>query len=113
MTPLKVTADKMSAAARTKIENAGGSVTINQVRTITPTSFQEEPVLTIPPVADSPYPLGLHTITFADGFVAIDGKTRVWGFYAVTALLSKIRRRRAAQAARRSGQADRALKCGS
>ena len=75
----------------------GGSVTINRVRTLTPTAFQEESVLTIPPVADSPYPLGLHTIAFADdGFVVIDGKTRVWGLYPVAALLSKIRRRRAA-----------------
>ena len=91
----------------------GGSVTINRVRTLTPTAFHEESVLTIPPVADSPYPLGLHTIAFADGFVVIDGKTRVWGFYPVAALLGRIRRRRAAHAARRSSQADPALKCGS
>jgi hypothetical protein len=85
----------------------GGSVTINRVRKLTPTAFHEEPVLTVEPVADSRYPLGLHTIAFADGFVTIDGKTRVWGFYAVATLLSKIRRRRAARAARRSSHENR------
>ena len=80
----------------------GGSLTINRVHTLTPTAFHEESVLTIPPVADSPYALGLHTIGFADGFVVIDGKTRVWGFYAVATLLSKVRRRLAARVTRRS-----------
>ena len=92
-------------------DSYGGSVTLNRVRTLTPTAFAEEYVLTVPPVANSPYPLGLHTIAFADGFVVVDGKTRVWGLYPTAALLNKIRRRRATHANRRARQGDPALKC--
>jgi hypothetical protein len=94
-------------------ESYGGSVTLNRVRILSPTAFAEEYVLTVPPIANSRYPLGLHTIAFADGFVVIDGKTRVWGLYPLAALLNKIRRRRATHANTRTRQGDAALRCGS
>lgn len=52
----------------------GGRVIINRVIELTPTSFVEEPASIVSPLADSPYPDGLHTISSVGEVTVIDAK---------------------------------------
>jgi hypothetical protein len=52
----------------------GWRVVLNQVTRLTPREFEEQPVTTIEPYADSEYPHGIHTISAAGGVTLVDGK---------------------------------------
>ena len=54
----------------------GGAVVINQVRKLTPTEFEEEPVANVDPDRHGPYPHGLHTLSAWGQRTLIDGKRR-------------------------------------
>lgn len=51
----------------------GGAIVLNRIIKLTPTEFEEEPAVTIPPFADSPYPDGLHTISALGDITLVDG----------------------------------------
>lgn len=55
-------------------ETYGGSISINRIKILSPSKFDEELVTRIEPVLNSPYPDGVHTITAAGGITIIDGK---------------------------------------
>ncbi len=52
----------------------GGAVAINRVRRLSPTDFAEEPVVTVWPDTDGPYPEGLHTLSACGRCTLVDGK---------------------------------------
>jgi hypothetical protein len=52
----------------------GGRVVLNRVVHLTPSEFEEEPVASVEPDPDGPYPNGLHTISAAGELTLIDGK---------------------------------------
>lgn len=52
----------------------GGAITINQVRRLTPTEFDEVAVTVVTPYPDSPYPHGLHTLSACGQRTMIDAK---------------------------------------
>ena len=52
----------------------GWRVVLNRVTRLTPTEFEEQPVATIEPYANSEYPHGIHTISAAGGVTLVDGK---------------------------------------
>jgi hypothetical protein len=52
----------------------GWRVVLNRVTRLTPTEFEEQPVATIEPYADSEYPHAIHTISAAGRFTLVDGK---------------------------------------
>ena len=54
----------------------GGSITINEVLTLTPMAFAEQPVAVVKPDAAGPYPNGLHTLSRCGSMTLIDGKRR-------------------------------------
>jgi len=51
----------------------GGRIIINRLVKLTPSEFQEEPVATISPHSEWPYPYGIHTISCTANTTAIDG----------------------------------------
>ena len=54
----------------------GGSITINRVLELTPTSFAEEPAATVLPRKDGPFPDGIHTLSALGDRTYVDGKRR-------------------------------------
>ncbi len=52
----------------------GGRITINRVKKLSPTEFDEEPVHVIEPDPESVYHDGFHTISRAGNFTLVDGK---------------------------------------
>lgn len=55
-------------------ETYGGKISLNKIKILTPTQFEEETVKQIVPAAESLYPDGLHTITAAGNMTVLDGK---------------------------------------
>lgn len=51
----------------------GGRIVINRVTRLTPQQFAEEPVATIEPSADSPFPHGRHTLAAVGDVTLVDG----------------------------------------
>jgi hypothetical protein len=84
----------------------GGRIVINQVTRLTPDEFAEEPVATIEPTADSPYPAGRHTLSALGDMTLIDGHrfvfvpvafrhfVRTWGLDMLSVATRKRRSRR-------------------
>jgi len=56
----------------------GGRIVVNEVIRLTPEEFLEEPVATIEPTADSPYPAGRHTLSALGDMTLIDGHRYVF-----------------------------------
>jgi len=52
----------------------GGGITVNRILRLTPTEFAEEPAAVIQPLADSPFPDGIHTISAVGDMTLIDAK---------------------------------------
>lgn len=52
----------------------GHGLIINRIEVLSPTDYRETPVRYWYPLARSPYPDGLHTISIAEGAVVVDGK---------------------------------------
>jgi len=72
----------------------GGSITVNKVVRITPEAFEEIPVKTIDPVKNSPFPNGLHTLSYIGNYTLIDGKRyRVNPSFFFNQLREKFRKR--------------------
>lgn len=55
----------------------GGSIVINKVEKLTPDSFLETPVHQIFPPADSPFTIGMHTLSTFGNWTLIDAKRYV------------------------------------
>lgn len=60
----------------------GGQVVLNRIVRLTPTAFEEEPIVSIEPDRNSHYRDGLHTISAAGDVTLVDGKRRVFSFRA-------------------------------
>jgi hypothetical protein len=81
----------------------GWRIAIQRVKTLTPSEFDEEPVTILEASANSPFPLGRHTLTPVGGVVLIDGNRALlvwhgqWSFVKVWArrMWGKIRGRQA------------------
>jgi hypothetical protein len=54
----------------------GGAVVVNHIRRLTPTEFEEAPVVTVDPDRRGPYPHGLHTLSAWGQRTLVDGKRR-------------------------------------
>jgi hypothetical protein len=54
----------------------GGRIVINRVLRLSPTAFEEEPVSTVEPDPDGPFPDGLHTLSSLGNVTLVDGKRR-------------------------------------
>ena len=52
----------------------GGALVVNRVEVCTPDDYQEVPVSMLLPDPSGPFPDGMHTLSFGNGRVAIDGK---------------------------------------
>jgi hypothetical protein len=52
----------------------GGRTVLNRINRLTPTEFDEEPVVSIEPDRNGPYPEGLHTLSQVGDFTLVDGK---------------------------------------
>jgi hypothetical protein len=50
---------------------------VNEVRTLTPSEFDEVRVSRIGPFQKGPYPVGPHTLSVAGPYVFVDGKRSV------------------------------------
>jgi hypothetical protein len=61
----------------------GGRVVINHVTKLTPIEFSERVAACVDPFAESPFPLGIHTLSTLGDKTLIDGKRRVLTSYAV------------------------------
>lgn len=59
-------------------ETYGGAVTIHRVVRLTSRDFEEEPVASVRPQPDWPYPAGLHTLSAFGGRTLIDAKRFRW-----------------------------------
>jgi hypothetical protein len=59
----------------------GGAVVINRVTKLTRTQFSEQVAAVVAPFTDSPFPLGLHTLSALGDKTLIDGKRRVLNSY--------------------------------
>ncbi|CAA9512685.1 MAG: hypothetical protein AVDCRST_MAG91-1730 [uncultured Sphingomonadaceae bacterium] len=67
----------------------GGAVTLNLIRKLTPTEFEEEPVSSLGPAPGGPYPDGLHTVCGIGGRTVIDARRDVFIRQAFNAALSR------------------------
>ncbi|WP_183564191.1 hypothetical protein [Mucilaginibacter sp. SP1R1] len=68
----------------------GGSIMINEITSISETEFQYQTVFELLP--QQPYGRGLHTISFADGLLIVDGKRSVKSmFNPIKKIVRKIR----------------------
>ena len=56
----------------------GWRIVIQRVNRLTPTDFAEEPVVVLEAFADSPFPVGRHTLTPVGDMVLIDGSRAVF-----------------------------------
>lgn len=56
----------------------GGQVSLNKITRLTPTEFSEEPVATVGPDKNGPYPAGIHTFVAAGNMTVVDGKRMVF-----------------------------------
>jgi hypothetical protein len=80
----------------------GWRIVIQRVKTLTPSEFVEEPMTVLEASADSPFPLGRHTLSSVGEVVLIDGHRTVfvwqalWSFFKILMqpLWSKLRPRR-------------------
>jgi hypothetical protein len=72
----------------------GAKIVFNRIVTLTPTEFEEEIIGELRPQPQGPYPRGLHTISWHDDMVIIDGLTRVFD---PMAWLGQLRDRRMAR----------------
>jgi hypothetical protein len=52
----------------------GGALVISRVEVCTPEDYREQPVATLLPDLNGPFPDGLHTLSFGNGQAVIDGK---------------------------------------
>lgn len=52
----------------------GGALVVNRVEVCTPDDYREQPAATLLPDPHSPFPDGLHTLSFGNGGAVIDGK---------------------------------------
>jgi hypothetical protein len=55
----------------------GSRVVLNRITCLTPDDFEEEAVVEIEPLRESPYPHGLHTLSAVGSFTLVDSKRRV------------------------------------
>jgi hypothetical protein len=65
---------KLYRPAQNGARTYGGALTLNWVRQLTPTVFEEEVAGALRPDPDGPYPDGLHTLCIAGAMTLIDGK---------------------------------------
>ncbi len=80
----------------------GWRIVIQRVTTLTPSEFAEEPVAVLEASADSPFPLGRHTLTAVGEVILIDGHRTVFVWHALRSFVrilaqpfwSKLRPRR-------------------
>ena len=68
----------------------GGAVTINHVVRLTPAEFEEEPVASVDPYRDGPYPLGLHTLSAFGQRTIIDGKRERWSGRRISSMARRV-----------------------
>ena len=59
-------------------ESYGKSITINEIKKLSPEEFEETIKKTVGPITSSPYNLGLHTISEAGNYTLIDGKRKAF-----------------------------------
>lgn len=56
----------------------GTAISLNHIRRLTPTEFEEEPIAVVTPMAKGPYPDGVHTLSAMGEKTLIDGKRMVF-----------------------------------
>jgi hypothetical protein len=66
----------------------GWRIVIQRITALTSTDFAEEPVKIIEPSANSPFPLGRHTLTPVGDVVLIDGEREIFVWPALRSFLS-------------------------
>ncbi len=76
-------------------ETYGGAITINRVLELSPTEFREEPVRSLRPAKQGPYPAGCHTLSAAGSVTLIDGKRRIVTLDKISRAARRGRKRRA------------------
>jgi hypothetical protein len=88
-TPFRV-GDELYRPAQDCSRTYGGALVVNRVKVCTPTHYEEEAVATLRPDPAGLYPDGVHTLSFGNGYAAVDGK-RI--SYHPVMLFHKFRRR--------------------